>query len=247
MRSQSALEFLTTYGWSFIIIAMFLSMVLVLVSSKGATAYAPSSCYISPSLPCTTAYFASNSIGTLATIIFTNQLGTELLFPQNSITIKATLSSGNYTGTCVPALANDNAKVVCTASMNGLVLSPGIQVNAAFALHYSICQGGTCSSYVYNTSGTATATVSAKIVSQPASTIAYVPITITNSQSTATPAPFQQMIQFSESTYSGYIAYNGNIANFEFFYANGATIPAWIESNNSGTITVWLKLANGVP
>ncbi|MGC9157254.1 MAG: hypothetical protein ACP5GD_03670, partial [Candidatus Micrarchaeia archaeon] len=64
---------------------------------------------------------------------------------------------------------------------------------------------------------------------------------------TATPAPFQQMIQFSESSYSNYITYNGNIANFEFFTQSGSIIPAWIESNNSGTITVWLNLANGVP
>ncbi|MGC8648594.1 MAG: hypothetical protein ACP5SJ_03860, partial [Candidatus Micrarchaeia archaeon] len=32
-----------------------------------------------------------------------------------------------------------------------------------------------------------------------------------------------------------------NFANFEFFYANGTVIPAWIESNSSGTLHVWLK------
>ncbi|MEM3241340.1 MAG: hypothetical protein QXV13_02715, partial [Candidatus Micrarchaeaceae archaeon] len=53
-------------------------------------------------------------------------------------------------------------------------------------------------------------------------------------------------VQFPESTYQNYLTYNGNIANFEFFTGSGAIIPAWIESNSSGTITVWLKLANGI-
>jgi len=74
-----------------------------------------------------------------------------------------------------------------------------------------------------------------------------VPITITNSQSSATPSPFQQMIQINESNYANYIAYNGNIANFEFFTQSGSVLPAWIESNNSGTLTVWVKLPNGIP
>ena len=65
----------------------------------------------------------------------------------------------------------------------------------------------------------------------------YVPINLTNSQSTATPNPFQQMINLSESNaiYGSYIAYSGSTANFEYFYGNGTIIPAWIESNSSGS------------
>jgi len=76
----------------------------------------------------------------------------------------------------------------------------------------------------------------------PPSIIYQAPITIDNTQSTATPNPFQQMIQLSESTYKAYIHYNQSSANFEFSYANGTIIPSWIESNNSGTLTIWLKI-----
>jgi len=76
----------------------------------------------------------------------------------------------------------------------------------------------------------------------PPSIIYQAPITIDNTQSTATPNPFQQMIQLSESTYKSYITYTGSTANFEFSYANNTIIPAWIESNNSGTLTIWLKI-----
>jgi len=87
----------------------------------------------------------------------------------------------------------------------------------------------------------------------PSGIVAYVPITITNSQSSATPSPFQQMIQINESNYANYIAYNGKIANFEFFTRSGKVLPAWIEnnysieSNYSGTLIIWVKLPNGIP
>ena len=60
----------------------------------------------------------------------------------------------------------------------------------------------------------------------------YVPINLTNSQTTATPAPFQQMINITESTYSSYIAYSGSTANFEYFYSNGTIIPSWKRSRD---------------
>ena len=69
-----------------------------------------------------------------------------------------------------------------------------------------------------------------------------IPITITNSQSVATPNPYQQKINLNESNYKGIIIYNGSFANFEFSYSNGTIIPAWIESNISGNLTIWLKL-----
>jgi len=69
-----------------------------------------------------------------------------------------------------------------------------------------------------------------------------IPITITNSQNFSTPDPFQQMIKLNESNYKGIIIYNGNFANFEFSYENGTVIPAWIESNNSGILLIWVKL-----
>ncbi len=79
--------------------------------------------------------------------------------------------------------------------------------------------------------------------SQPSS---LVYITITNSQTSSTPAPFQQLIELPESDVPG-IQYNGKIANFEFETSSGSVVPAWIESNQSGTLYIWVKLQNGIP
>ena len=80
----------------------------------------------------------------------------------------------------------------------------------------------------------------------PSGLIYYVPITLINSQSTATTAPFQQMINITESSFSSYLTYNSNFANFEYFYANGNIIPAWIENNDSGKLITWVNLPNTI-
>ena len=80
----------------------------------------------------------------------------------------------------------------------------------------------------------------------PSNVLSYAPICVVNSQSTATAAPFQAMVNISESAYVGNIVYNGNTANFEIFNAIGAVQPAWIENNSSGKLVTWVKLANGI-
>ena len=74
----------------------------------------------------------------------------------------------------------------------------------------------------------------------------YAPLCVINNQSTSTPAPFQTMINITENAYPNYIAYNGNLANFEVFGATGAVQPAWIESNSSGKLITWVKLATSI-
>lgn len=82
----------------------------------------------------------------------------------------------------------------------------------------------------------------------------YYALVIKNSQSSATPNPFQQMINISSfasfwsyiNTTSGYIG-----SNVVFFWSNGTVIPSWMEnyysSHTSPYILWWIKLAAGIP
>ena len=75
-------------------------------------------------------------------------------------------------------------------------------------------------------------------VSAPSGITNYVPLNISNSQSTATPNPFQQMINITSAD-SGWTYINTNQTtafgeNVEFFYANGTIIPSWLENYTSG-------------
>jgi hypothetical protein len=72
-------------------------------------------------------------------------------------------------------------------------------------------------------------------------------LNITNSQSTPAQTGLQVMWQVSVSTLQTHIPWlNSNLSNMRFVY-NGQFIPAWIESINNGTATIWIKLPVGIP
>ena len=82
-------------------------------------------------------------------------------------------------------------------------------------------------------------------LSFPSGITNYVALNISNSQSTATPNPFQQMINVTSSD-SGWTYINTNQTtafgeNVEFFYANGTIIPSWLENYTSGHALWWVK------
>ncbi|MEM3245735.1 MAG: hypothetical protein QXN16_03125, partial [Candidatus Micrarchaeaceae archaeon] len=83
---------------------------------------------------------------------------------------------------------------------------------------------------------------SAQPTSIPSGITNYVQLNLSTSWNVGHGAYVQQMVNITESTYSSYIAYNNNLANFEYFYANGTIIPAWIESNSSGKLITWVKI-----
>ena len=83
------------------------------------------------------------------------------------------------------------------------------------------------------------------LIAFPPNIVAAAPIILTNSQSAATPAPFQQMVSVDMSKYSSYAA--PNLQNIEFFYTDGTLIPSWLESGSSSTTAIWwLSIANGI-
>jgi len=71
-------------------------------------------------------------------------------------------------------------------------------------------------------------------------------INITNTQNTATPVPFQQMIQLPISQLGLINPYIRNIGPLRFSY-NGSYIPAWLESISNGVATIWVKLPVSIP
>ncbi len=160
MKAQSTVEFLTTYAWAMTIIALFIAVVLVVVGFKSPASYTPASCYITPNLQCQSALFQSNGASSDFVIIFLNNLGTAISFPTNGIGVMIGFSGTTYTGLCYPTNAPVGATVICNATLAGFVSSVGGQANPNFAIYYHICDGTTCPSSVYNTSGFATGIVS---------------------------------------------------------------------------------------
>jgi hypothetical protein len=121
---------------------------------------------------------------------------------------------------------------------------------------YSIAQASTA--YLWSPQFGSATTISAGnwvlgLWAASASTIvSYVPITITNSQSSATPSQFQEKITWNPSSYTSYEA--SNLGNIRFYSSSAFTTPlyAWLESctpslaNTATSATAWIKLTTPI-
>ena len=85
----------------------------------------------------------------------------------------------------------------------------------------------------------------------PQSIYKYAVLNITNSQTSATKQPFQQMINLTlNSSYNKYINQTGkhSFQNIEFFNTTtGKVLDSWLESDTSKYAIFWIKLPNGIP
>jgi hypothetical protein len=442
-RGQSVIEFLSAYSWSFVILIVLVSIITVLVLSKGTTTYSQSYCYITPGIDCQNLVVMSNGTDSKVTMIFLNGLGTDMHFANGGFSVTSTFVNGSAAGSCYPANVPSGGTGICNATINGYAPGAGSQIALAFSVSYRTCDRTSCGS-AYNTSGTGTSFVSpyhnigmrvtlltspvsgnvilqgapypsntelyllegvnynvyaqeipgyefgswvpsginitvtnpdsisttlfaegngtitatyaketittaststststtipaALSLAAPSSSAQYifqvqsatisdtgasggvtpysyqwleekpgagsfsnatdcaepatdtcvfstttntvvgtyqfelkatdsgnpalfitssaisvpvyqsVPVTLTNSQGSATPAPFQQMINITESSFGGELAYNGNMANFEYIGGSGQVLPSWIEDNSSGKLITWVNLPSGIP
>jgi YVTN family beta-propeller protein len=178
--------------------------------------------------------------------------------------------TGSYNGMSNPSSVTINANIVETASFapiysltmnagSGGTVSPSsgnyaggntVPIAATPNSGYGLIGwvGSGTGSYTGNLL-TNTITMNANIVETANFVQAYyVPITLTNYQSSNTPTGFQQMLNVPSSAYSSYI--NSGWSNVEFTMSSplaygGTPLRAWVESNAVNTATntlVWVNL-----
>ncbi len=161
MRAQSAVEFLTTYAWSFIILAIMVAVVASFLITKSPATYVPPTCYISPEFPCQTIAIINEFRGSLAELVFINNLGTAIQFPTstNTFEISTVISNKVFGGGCFPTNVPEGATVVCNTIMQNYAPPVGSQEIVEFTINYRVCPKQ-CPAAVYNTSGSGTLFVS---------------------------------------------------------------------------------------
>ncbi len=191
-RGQSAIEFLSTYSWALLILALVLAAAAILSLTAAPSNYVPATCYISPLFPCQgtllTAYGSASAPITYQ-IIFTNNLNNPIYLGSNSFNaIVSNLGSqgqGSYAGSCTPSFALPGAQIFCRSTISGTYEpSIGSMVNTLFIISYQLCtssSSGSCGSITYKTSGYAT-----QSLLTPYSSAAYAVNVITQVWSTNT-------------------------------------------------------------
>ena len=238
-RSQSALEYMMTYGWAILIIVI----VAVILYSMGIFNPSSSITFTSSGFsPFTVSSSLCNNLGYKIAV-----LAGPIPNNANSLTIsKVYLTSATGANATTASYTLKNP-VTLKSGQSATILIPNVACNAV-NVHYSISANiqysytaSTLGLQTVNTTGTVAGT---SIAGKPSVLTSYEPLTITNSQPSATPNPFQQMVVFN-STDPGFSSIaTGNFGqNVEFFYYNGTVVPSWLENYTTDNATWWLKIA----
>ncbi len=111
-----------------------------------------------------------------------------------------------------------------------------------------VSPGGTTTTTTTTSATATTTTASVPQPKVPTGIVAWVPVTLTNSQPVATPGVYDQKLVVNSSRFAVYEA--SGLQNVEFFAKSGSVIPSWLESGNSNSSTAtvyWLRMPSRVP
>ena len=231
-RSQSALEYMMTYGWAILVIVI----VAAVLYSLG---------IFSPSSSLSTTITGFSNLGTVNAVClggtsFTISMGDSTSYPINITQINLTSSSGKTTYS-PNILIQPNSIQTVTVPSSSLCTS-GARYSVSAVISY--LEPG----QVFQGPYTSTGTVSGTAASPPSSATSYEPLTIANTQNQGTPSPFQQMINVTSSSPGwGDISSSPFGQNVEFFSATGQILDSWLENYTSTHAIWWVKLTSSIP
>ncbi len=165
-RQQSAVEFLSTYSWTFLVLAMLIAVLLIFISQKSPVNYLLNQCFLTSQITCLQDIITTNSTNILFAAKLNNYLGysslTYLQFGANSINVTLTGIGKNGTnifyGNCYPmnTLVPYAGQTFCIVKIpKQLVPKQGQKISATYQISYNICTSGEkcVSSNSYSQSG----------------------------------------------------------------------------------------------
>ena len=251
LKLQSAIEYLTTYGWAILIIAVALAALFELGIFNRAP---PTQCILEGGFGCSDYYLNTNGV-----LVF--NLGQQTTNPINITGIACYENSTLLPGQkpynppsnqiFMPVGSSDTFYVQCYTT-NTLTYSGNI--GSTFTGTLAIYYTDAITHYTELVKGSLIVPVSTneQIVQQGSlSSENSIPIVITDTTSYAIPAGFQEMLSINPTSYQIY-GLNQNLSNVEFTTGQGGSgvpIYAWIESGASNTASntiIWLKLPSGI-
>ncbi len=293
--AQSAMEYLVTYGWAILVIAIVIMALYALGVFRGPAV--ANVCLFPADFGCVSSFMyadggltvnieqaTSTLINITAIGCNTNKTTADMIsfHPQLSLQIEGNVSiSGNAT-TALRCYSGGNVYTApigtvfhgylvlnYTDLQSGLVhtvvggLTQRIEEsNTQYTGSSSTTTGSTTSTSVTTTSSTSSSTssTSSSTSSTSSTSIAYVPVTLTNTQSANPYVPvtltngngnsasnFQQMVNITPSSYISYESAGlGNIR----FYQGATELHSWCESGcnaSSSKAVFWVLIPGGVP
>ncbi len=155
MKAQAALEFLTTYGFLFIIVGIVLSALIFIVISP--TIYLSSSCTAQSGPYCAFVQLYSNTSQhfSLLTFVLTNSESVPINVTQMNIIIRGK----TFTGYCTPSFLVSGQSAVCVSYLN---FSPALATftQGFYSVSAKYCNSGITGLYNYSCSFSSTSSIS---------------------------------------------------------------------------------------
>ena len=114
MHGQSAIEYLITYSWAILIVAI--AAVLIYFYATSQTAAVPTRCSFSQNVQCSDIEFGGISGESNAVLLLSNPSSYPIVNPQLIVNVG---NAGNATGTCSPSYVLPGGTFYCTTTVPG--------------------------------------------------------------------------------------------------------------------------------
>ncbi len=134
MKLQSAIEFMSTYGFMLLIVALIVIAIFYFAYPFRYTTQ--SQCTIFSRMTCSYTYYTPNTISNTANVVF--QVTNTGAAPINVIDANVIISDNTYVGQCTPQFMPPGASSICTVLAQG-ALPPGTQVKGYLSITLNIC------------------------------------------------------------------------------------------------------------
>ncbi|MGC9149668.1 MAG: hypothetical protein ACP5FX_00940 [Candidatus Micrarchaeia archaeon] len=112
LKYQSAMEFLVTYSWAIVIVAVVISL-LVAIFFVLPKPVAKFSCFIAPQFPCTDALVSLNSTNAILYFVIQNKVGQKINITNVFLNITSTYPSQKFSGKCYPSILYPSSYAIC--------------------------------------------------------------------------------------------------------------------------------------
>ena len=229
-RSQSALEYMMTYGWAILIIVI----VAAVLYSFG---------IFSPSSSISATITGFSGLGSVDAVClggtsFTVSLGNSLGYPINITRINLTSSSSSSSNSPGVQIPPGESRIITVPGQS--LCTAGSRYSVSAIIAYT--EPGQTFPGPYLSRGTASGTAN----SPPSSITSYETLAVRDTQPSATPSPFQQMVNITSSDPGwSYISSSPFGQNVVFFSPTGQILDSWLENYTSTHAIWWVKLPNG--
>ncbi len=253
IHAQSAMEYLITYGWAILVLAIVLSLLFAFGFFNGNNAVGQI-CSINQGFDCINYYMSTNGVAvftisqTSASYINVTEIGCSSDPNNQHLTPLSTPSNQIY----LPYATAYNFSVQCYTPSG----PASLQLGQVFYGTLYISYVNDVNSFEGAATGKITIKPSITGISNGGGTSgsgteSYIPVTLTNYQSNTVSQNFQQMIYFNPQSYSANEM--ANLSNIEFTadapIGTSGNVPlnAWIESGASSSASntvMWINLGS---